>query len=299
MRLHGGKLSVHSDGEGQGSTFTMELPLASKLCGNSLTDLSSSRVRPYHSPATNKAIQLVHSSEKSSPSEDTRISNSKLNVNEIDIKMSDQDDRSDHEYQELDNKLTDRSIVTHHSPDDNNNNFINETCKSFILLRILIVDDSASIRKMLCRVLSRSRVTSFLYDCEEAVDGADALEKIRQLLNTDIDITETTSLKDCISTGDGESSRASQLYDVVLMDYSMPILSGPEATKKLREIGYKDPIIGLTGYTDDEERNIFLESGANIVLTKPLDMKELGHYLEGIIDKTSLSTNSANDLQNN
>ena len=35
--------------------------------------------------------------------------------------------------------------------------------------------------------------------------------------------------------------------DVIFMDNTMPVMTGIEATKKLRKIGYENMIIGLTG----------------------------------------------------
>ena len=57
--------------------------------------------------------------------------------------------------------------------------------------------------------------------------------------------------------------------DLVLMDVGLPDLDGREAVKKMREAGFKSPVIMLTGHDTDEDTVIGLESGANDYVTKP------------------------------
>lgn len=61
-----------------------------------------------------------------------------------------------------------------------------------------------------------------------------------------------------------------EMFDVVLMDVQMPILDGHEATKKLRQSKYSNPIIALTAHAMKEEREKCFESGFTEFLTKPL-----------------------------
>jgi DNA-binding response OmpR family regulator len=53
----------------------------------------------------------------------------------------------------------------------------------------------------------------------------------------------------------------------------MNTINGPDLTKKLRENNYNNIIIGLTGTVIKEDIDNFLNSGANIILQKPLDIK--------------------------
>ncbi len=70
-------------------------------------------------------------------------------------------------------------------------------------------------------------------------------------------------------------------YDIILMDWQMPVLDGVQATKKIRALGgkFKDQvIIGLTANVFDEDIQTCLNSGMNDVLKKPLlfdDLKEV------------------------
>jgi CheY-like chemotaxis protein len=66
-----------------------------------------------------------------------------------------------------------------------------------------------------------------------------------------------------------EGDAAYAQYDAVLMDSEMPNMSGPEATREMRALGYLGPIIGVTGNSDHTEFN---EAGADLVLMKPVNL---------------------------
>lgn len=69
-------------------------------------------------------------------------------------------------------------------------------------------------------------------------------------------------------------------YDIVFMDHMMPGTDGVEATKRLRENGYSDLIIvAFTANTMGNAREMFLDSGMNDVLPKPLDKVQLNDIL--------------------
>jgi CheY-like chemotaxis protein len=66
------------------------------------------------------------------------------------------------------------------------------------------------------------------------------------------------------------------------MDYVMPNCDGPTATVEVRRLGYRGIIIGLTGQMQQEEVDVFLQSGADEVLGKPLDMARLLELLSTV-----------------
>ena len=61
----------------------------------------------------------------------------------------------------------------------------------------------------------------------------------------------------------------------MLMDIKMPIMTGLEATAKLRADGCKLPIVVQTAYAFSSDRDKALEVGANNVLVKPITLAEL------------------------
>ena len=64
--------------------------------------------------------------------------------------------------------------------------------------------------------------------------------------------------------------------DLCLMDLKMPIMDGFEATEKIRETGNtKLPVIALTAFSEMYQKEIALEKGFNMYMTKPLNRKAL------------------------
>jgi CheY-like chemotaxis protein len=110
-------------------------------------------------------------------------------------------------------------------------------------MRILIAEDNPDNREMLARRLER-RGYSVLF----AEDGAAAIEAV-----------------------------LTHRPDMVLMDVSMPVLSGLEATKQIREreTGARTPIIALTAHAMDSARQECLTAGCDAFATKPVDFPGL------------------------
>ena len=123
---------------------------------------------------------------------------------------------------------------------------------------VLVVDDSDLTRKMLCRIMKAQG-----YDYEEAEDGHVAVEKVRQNMRR----------------ADGRT------YAVILMDFVMPVMDGPTATRSIRELGFTAPVLGVTGNGQDFDIAKFVESGANKVFTKPLDVQGFRAYMKAVSDK--------------
>ena len=110
---------------------------------------------------------------------------------------------------------------------------------------LLVVDDSPLNRKMLIRTFKMSG-----HICDEAEDGVIAVAKVKEMM-----------------------SSSAKAYSAILMDFVMPHMDGPTATKEIRSLGYTAPIFGVTGNILDSDVRHFTDSGANLVLTKPFNMK--------------------------
>ena len=64
--------------------------------------------------------------------------------------------------------------------------------------------------------------------------------------------------------------------DLVLIDYIMVNMNGPEAVHKMRmELGFTGLVIGITGNALPEDIAFFKSHGANSVVTKPLTNAKL------------------------
>jgi CheY-like chemotaxis protein len=112
-----------------------------------------------------------------------------------------------------------------------------------IIRRVLVVDDADSNRKLVMRILAAKG-----YLCTGAANGQEAVDAYAQL------------------------KQQGEHVDAVMMDYEMPIMDGPTACKKLREMGCTCFIAGVTGNVLPADVDHFKHMGASAVLSKPLNV---------------------------
>ena len=80
---------------------------------------------------------------------------------------------------------------------------------------------------------------------------------------------------------------SAKAYDIILMDVSMPVMDGHEATGIIRSGGLssKAVIIGVTAFSDEKRRAELMAVGMNSVLTKPVNTAELAKEIAQELDK--------------
>ena len=117
------------------------------------------------------------------------------------------------------------------------------------MVRVLVADDSASIRILLKDVLTMEN-----YDIVgEAIDGADALEKYEQLQP-----------------------------DVLLLDLAMPKMSGLEVLEKLQPKYPQMKVIVITANGSDQVYKECKKYGAIGYIDKPFDFKDVLAQIEEV-----------------
>ena len=97
----------------------------------------------------------------------------------------------------------------------------------------------------------RDRLKSRCRAVSQAADGQEALNKVLESLTAPPDLQ----------------------YDIVLMDFIMPVMDGPTATAEIRKAGFTGVVFGITGNVLEADVDFFTSHGANYVLTKPFDVK--------------------------
>ncbi len=75
-------------------------------------------------------------------------------------------------------------------------------------------------------------------------------------------------------------------YGIILLDLMLPGLDGLEICKNLRKDGINTPIIMLTSKSEEIDKVIGLESGADDYMTKPFSVRELQARVKAVLRRT-------------
>jgi DNA-binding NtrC family response regulator len=122
--------------------------------------------------------------------------------------------------------------------------------------KILIIEDEASIRRVLTKILSEESDT---YKVDEAEDGLQGLEKIK---NED--------------------------YDLVLCDIKMPKMDGEEVLEAVKKIKPEIPMVMISGHGDLETAVNTMRLGAFDYISKPPDLNRLLNTVRNALDRKQL-----------
>lgn len=122
--------------------------------------------------------------------------------------------------------------------------------------RILIIEDEASIRRVLTKILSEENSS---YNVEDADDGLIGFEKIK---NND--------------------------YDLILCDIKMPKMDGVEVLQAVKKIKPEIPIVMISGHGDMEIAIQTMRLGAFDYISKPPDLNRLLNTVRNALDKKQL-----------
>ncbi|KAI0195890.1 hypothetical protein F4808DRAFT_452823 [Astrocystis sublimbata] len=136
--------------------------------------------------------------------------------------------------------------------------------------RILAAEDNFINQKVLVRILDQFRFAKI----DVVGNGAEAVA-----------LLTNTSTSTSISTSDPAAQHED--YDLVLMDVSMPIMDGLEATAKLRQSGVRLPIVAMTAYALAGDMERVLEKGMDDYLRKPMSRNALVRTLLKWLDTGS------------
>ena len=127
-------------------------------------------------------------------------------------------------------------------------------------LRVLVVDDNRINQRLLQTWLTQAGA--------EVVAGLDGAQGLRLA--------------------------SAQTFDCVLMDMSMPVMNGLQATQAIRRLDTSDdpqqavrawvPVIGVTAMARKEDRQLCLDAGMNAHLAKPFDRLELLKTVRKLVD---------------
>ncbi|NLF24981.1 MAG: response regulator [Deltaproteobacteria bacterium] len=73
--------------------------------------------------------------------------------------------------------------------------------------------------------------------------------------------------------------------DIILVDLMMPHMNGQEAVRRIRQNGYKLPIVAFTAVDDPEIHREAMDAGCNLVLTKPCKPTVLVDHINTLLEQ--------------
>jgi two-component system OmpR family response regulator len=119
--------------------------------------------------------------------------------------------------------------------------------------RILVVDDEASITDAVATALRYEG-----YDVEEAANGKDALAAVM-----------------------------SNEPSLIVLDWMLPDISGIDVGRRLRERGFRTPILFLTAKDAVEDKVEALRAGGDDYVTKPFSLAEIVARIQAVLRRTN------------
>ncbi len=120
--------------------------------------------------------------------------------------------------------------------------------------RILLVDDELSVQKLLAYTLRKEG-----YDVIPALDGREALERLRD-----------------------------NNFDLVVLDVMLPRMDGFDVCRAIRSRSTV-PIIMLTAKTEETDKVLGLELGADDYITKPFSVREFRSRVKAVLRRAALA----------
>jgi DNA-binding response OmpR family regulator len=127
--------------------------------------------------------------------------------------------------------------------------------------RILLVDDEQPIQTLLSFPLQRDG-----YEVVQAADGAEALARFDE-----------------------------QIFDLVVLDVMLPRVDGLEVCRRLRAKGETVPIIMLTAKSEEIDKVLGLELGADDYITKPFSMREFRSRVKAALRRSGMARTDSDD----
>jgi DNA-binding response OmpR family regulator len=106
------------------------------------------------------------------------------------------------------------------------------------MFKVLIVDDTKSVHTFVKELLRKKTGIVF----SDAFNGVEAIELVK---------------------------KSNEKFDLILLDWEMPIKTGPETLKELKALGYPAPVVMMTTRNAPDEILKLLEMGAAEYIIKP------------------------------
>ena len=130
--------------------------------------------------------------------------------------------------------------------------------KGISKMKLLLIEDDLSLISQLTKELERSG-----YAVDSSIDGQDGLYRAREFV-----------------------------YDLLIVDVGLPIMSGIEVIEQLRKDGNTTPVLVLTARSSWQDKVYGLKAGADDYLVKPFQQEELEARVQALLRRVGGYTKS-------
>jgi len=113
-------------------------------------------------------------------------------------------------------------------------------------------------------------------------DDRELSEKLKQWLNWERHVVDVANSGD-----DGWYMLQQYEYEIVILDWNLPGLTGYEVLKKYRANGGNAPVLMLTGMDQIEDKEQGFDAGADDYVTKPFNTRELSARIRALLRRPS------------
>ncbi|KAF8242151.1 hypothetical protein K440DRAFT_607807 [Wilcoxina mikolae CBS 423.85] len=119
-------------------------------------------------------------------------------------------------------------------------------------IRVLVAEDNKINQKLVVKVLQLEGVS----EVTVAEDGREAVDRVKEAMDQ------------------------TRVFDIIFMDIQMPNVDGHEATRQIRAMGYKAPIVALTAFAEESNIKECYETGMDCFLSKPIKRPQIRQMIE-------------------
>ncbi|KXS98347.1 hypothetical protein AC578_4651 [Pseudocercospora eumusae] len=240
---------------GQGSTFTVKLPL------RRLTQANTRASGDGNVPASQRSsIAIIREEPEKSVEVPSKSSNQALDIDQTQQGIS-----TVTEHKPLPpvvsvpaDKASAQVAAIKKAAKDTRT--AKEAQHDFSAIRVLVAEDNKVNQEVIRRMLKLEKIL----DVTIAENGEQAL-----------DLVKSTS-SSARSSGSGAFTPP---FDLIFMDIQMPTMDGLTSTKLIRQHGFTKPIVALTAFAEQSNVHDCLESGMDYFLAKPIKRPQLKQVL--------------------
>ncbi|OBT72501.1 hypothetical protein VF21_08667 [Pseudogymnoascus sp. 05NY08] len=242
--LMGGTITLENTGEGQGTTFNMQIPL--KFVGERTSSTTSSTAGGSRTPSvtSREDSRMARLSLEMQSQSATNNNSSQAVVVEKDIQPR---------LVGLSQPFF-ASAASGDGATDDQLAILNRvaTKPGSGKIRVLVAEDNLVNQEVVLRMLKLEDI----YDVTVAKDGQEAYEKVKASMEEGLQ------------------------FNLIFMDIQMPNLDGLQSTRLIRQMGYSAPIVALTAFSEESNVQECMDSGMDMFLSKPIRRPALKQVLK-------------------